>query len=186
MRVRAGWTYGEYGCGIHTPAAFATTSLCPWLYAAPLAKPRCPDHDKLSLLSFPMYFKTTGLHIGSNGSRFETLSWPSVEWLYCRGLYKTPLLNSFPFLRVSPQLFDFDRMASQIGDTEKPSASPTKVSADHVELNSLKALSVDILHNDEALRVFAQDHGDDAWSPQEEKRLLRKLDWRLLPLLCFT
>ncbi|EON61054.1 hypothetical protein W97_00265 [Coniosporium apollinis CBS 100218] len=77
-------------------------------------------------------------------------------------------------------------MASQIGDTEKPSAFPTKVSADHVELNSLKALSVDILHNDEALRVFAQDHGDDAWSPQEEKRLLRKLDWRLLPLLCFT
>jgi len=56
-------------------------------------------------------------------------------------------------------------MASQTGETEKHSASPTEVSADHVELKSLKALAVNVVHNDEALRVFAQDHGDDAWSP---------------------
>ena len=86
----------------------------------------------------------------------------------------------------SPQEIELDRMAAQLEGAEKPSVSSIKLSTDHVEQNSLKAPSVDTLHNDEAMRVFAQDHGDDAWSPLEEKRLLRKLDWRLLPLLCFT
>lgn len=76
-------------------------------------------------------------------------------------------------------------MVSEKEDIEK-SSSATHVTADHVELNSLKTPSVDTRHNDEAVRVLAQEHGDDAWSSEEEKRLLRKLDWKLLPLLCFT
>lgn len=76
-------------------------------------------------------------------------------------------------------------MVSEKEDIEKTS-SGTHATADQVELNSLKTPSVDTLRNDEAIRVLAQEHGDDAWSPEEEKRLLRKLDWQLLPLLCFT
>lgn len=67
-------------------------------------------------------------------------------------------------------------MAEQPVATDTPMASPTKHSADHVEQISLKGTYVDTIHNDKAMRVFAQAHGDDAWSPEEEKRLVRKLD----------
>ncbi|KIV94043.1 hypothetical protein, variant [Exophiala mesophila] len=45
---------------------------------------------------------------------------------------------------------------------------------------------IDTLHNDEALKVIAEEHGSNEWEPAEEKRILRKIDWSLLPLLCLT
>jgi hypothetical protein len=45
---------------------------------------------------------------------------------------------------------------------------------------------VDTLHNDEGLRVLAEYDGDTTWDPSEEKRLVRKIDWRLLPIMCGT
>lgn len=45
---------------------------------------------------------------------------------------------------------------------------------------------VDLVHNDEALRVLEAYHGDEEWSDEEEKRLRRKLDWKLMPVLCIT
>jgi hypothetical protein len=72
---------------------------------------------------------------------------------------------------------------------EKPLAATSHI--DHVHTSDKegsiqKTPSVDTIHNDEALRVLAAEHGSDEWDPAEEKRLLRKLDWKLLPLLCFT
>lgn len=45
---------------------------------------------------------------------------------------------------------------------------------------NLEAISEDV----EAKRVLA-GHGEEAgWTPQEEKRLLRKIDYVLLPVVC--
>lgn len=45
---------------------------------------------------------------------------------------------------------------------------------------------VDTVHQDEALKVLATYEGDQTWTDQEEGKLRRKLDWKLLPVLCMT
>lgn len=45
---------------------------------------------------------------------------------------------------------------------------------------------VDTLHGDEALKVIAASGGDDYWDDHEEKKLVRKIDRRLMPILCIT
>lgn len=56
--------------------------------------------------------------------------------------------------------------------------------------NSLEELkqitTVDTVHRDEALKVLAQYAGDMAWSHEEEKKLKRKIDRKLIALLCVT
>jgi len=55
------------------------------------------------------------------------------------------------------------------------------------ELHELKNVTtVDTVHQDEAFKVLARYEGDQTWTEQEEARLRRKLDWRLLPVLCLT
>ncbi|RFU34761.1 hypothetical protein B7463_g1530, partial [Scytalidium lignicola] len=49
-----------------------------------------------------------------------------------------------------------------------------------------KPVVVDTIHNDEGLVVLAGYTGDQHWEPQEEKRLRRKIDRRLLSILCIT
>lgn len=46
--------------------------------------------------------------------------------------------------------------------------------------------TVDTVHRDEALKVLAQYAGDRAWTAEEEKTLTRKIDRKLIPLLCIT
>jgi hypothetical protein len=48
-----------------------------------------------------------------------------------------------------------------------------------------KTITVDTLHNDEALKVLAAYQGDETWT-EEEKKLTRKIDRRLLSILCIT
>jgi hypothetical protein len=43
-----------------------------------------------------------------------------------------------------------------------------------------------ITNNDEAARVFHEYDGPLTWTPEEERRLRRKVDWRLMPILCTT
>lgn len=45
---------------------------------------------------------------------------------------------------------------------------------------------VDTKHQDEAMRVLAAYEGDPEWTEEEEKKLRRKLDWKLMPVLCVT
>lgn len=52
--------------------------------------------------------------------------------------------------------------------------------------HSEKVDKIDTLHNDEALIVINQYDGDQTWAPEEEKRLVRKIDRRLLPILVIT
>ena len=49
-----------------------------------------------------------------------------------------------------------------------------------------KATTLDTLHNDEAIKVLAAYAGDEVWNDAEEKRLVKKIDRRLLPLLVLT
>ncbi|KAL2129716.1 hypothetical protein VTI74DRAFT_7415 [Chaetomium olivicolor] len=45
---------------------------------------------------------------------------------------------------------------------------------------------VDTVHNDEALKVITGYNGDKEWTEEEEKKIRRKIDWKLMPVLCFT
>ena len=59
-------------------------------------------------------------------------------------------------------------------------ASPT---ANNLEV---KNITIDTVHNDEALKVLANYDGPQAWDEQEERKLRKKIDRRLLPILCIT
>lgn len=49
-----------------------------------------------------------------------------------------------------------------------------------------KINTIDTLHQDEALKVLAAYTGEESWTPEEEKKLVRRIDFKLLPLLCLT
>jgi pyrroloquinoline quinone (PQQ) biosynthesis protein C len=49
-----------------------------------------------------------------------------------------------------------------------------------------RTVTVDTLHTDEALKVLANYNGDETWTEKEEKKVQRKIDRRLLPILCAT
>ncbi|KAL4804101.1 major facilitator superfamily domain-containing protein [Aspergillus unguis] len=67
---------------------------------------------------------------------------------------------------------------------DSSSASEKGNHADHIETKT--PTNIDTTHTDEAMKVLARYAGDESWEPDEEKRLVRKVDWRLLPLLCMT
>lgn len=46
--------------------------------------------------------------------------------------------------------------------------------------------STDNKHVDEAISVLRSYSGEKAWDECEERRLRRKIDYRLLPILCAT
>ena len=50
----------------------------------------------------------------------------------------------------------------------------------------LEKFEVDAVHGDEAMKVIAAYSGPQTWDPAEEKKLRRKLDMRLLPILTIT
>lgn len=41
-------------------------------------------------------------------------------------------------------------------------------------------------HDDEAANVLSTYDGPSSWTGEEERKLLRKIDWRLMPVLCIT
>ena len=47
-----------------------------------------------------------------------------------------------------------------------------------------KVEKVDTLHNDEALKILARHGSNETWTPDEEKKLRRKIDRKLLTILC--
>jgi hypothetical protein len=46
--------------------------------------------------------------------------------------------------------------------------------------------TIDTIQQDEALRVLAHYAGDQTWTPEEEKKLVRRLDKKLISLLVVT
>jgi hypothetical protein len=75
----------------------------------------------------------------------------------------------------------------------------TDEAIDHVETNRTdnrtekealddlkKSVTVDTLHQDEAMKVLAAYGGEELWTEAEEKRVVKKIDRRLLGLLVLT
>lgn len=54
------------------------------------------------------------------------------------------------------------------------------------EMSLSKHDVIDTVHNDEAMKVLAMNTGSDTWEASEEKKLIRKIDRKLLSLLCLT
>lgn len=75
-----------------------------------------------------------------------------------------------------------------MSNVEKPEevAEQVEKTSDEGENPAKPISTVDDVHNDEALKVLAAYTGDTAWSPSEEKKLRRKIDWRIMPVLCLT
>lgn len=69
-------------------------------------------------------------------------------------------------------------MADQGIQSEKPSPEAVE--------DLQKTTTIDTLHNDEAMKVLATYDGDQEWTQAEEKKLVRKIDRRLLSILCAT
>lgn len=71
--------------------------------------------------------------------------------------------------------------------TKKPSVehheSPGRSSDDN-HPKSLQAANT--VHGDEALKVLQAYSGEQEWTEKEEEKLRRKLDWKLMPVLCAT
>lgn len=53
-------------------------------------------------------------------------------------------------------------------------------------VNLKPSATVDTIHNDEALKVLAGYDGENTWTAAEENKLRRKIDWKLMPVLCMT
>lgn len=49
-----------------------------------------------------------------------------------------------------------------------------------------KSATLDTVHNDEAIKVLANYTGDETWTDEEERKVLRRIDWKLMPVLCIT
>ena len=76
-------------------------------------------------------------------------------------------------------------MASDDSSRKVPSVSQLESGKDDAA-GPAKAAPVDTVHQDEAMRVLEAYDGEPEWSEEEEKKLRRKLDWRLMPVLCAT
>lgn len=46
--------------------------------------------------------------------------------------------------------------------------------------------SIDTVHNDEALKIIMRYSGPQSWTAEEEKHLVRRIDRRLMTILCVT
>ncbi|KAJ5116537.1 hypothetical protein N7456_000885 [Penicillium angulare] len=76
-----------------------------------------------------------------------------------------------------------------MSDTDKPHEDFISDRAKSSSTNlpdAEKVITLDTVHNDEAIKVLANYTGDETWTDEEEKRLLRRIDWKLMPILCIT
>lgn len=75
-----------------------------------------------------------------------------------------------------------------MADIEKPQqVREENTAASGSEVAELKkTLTIDTVHHDEAMKVLATYSGEETWDEQEEKLVRRKIDKRLLPILCAT
>jgi hypothetical protein len=82
----------------------------------------------------------------------------------------------------SPSIIEHpdQRKQGRIAMTDKQETAPRTLE----ELKHTR--TIDTIHQDEALKVLAQYAGDESWTPEEEKKLVRRLDRKLISLLVVT
>lgn len=75
---------------------------------------------------------------------------------------------------------------SSYSDSESRKAPSVRQLENGKDATPSSAAGVDTVHQDEAMRVLGAYTGEVEWTEEEEKKLRRKLDWRLMPVLCAT
>lgn len=71
--------------------------------------------------------------------------------------------------------------------TEKPQEIYHETSTPRSDVEGANDLKpVDTVHGDEAGRVLAGYSGEETWTEKEESQVRRKIDLRLMPILCVT
>ncbi|TEA21380.1 putative transporter [Colletotrichum sidae] len=73
-----------------------------------------------------------------------------------------------------------------MSDTHKSAGSVRQPKQSEEPMNIKLTTTVDTIHHDEALQVLEGYTGDSAWTDKEESKLRRKIDWKLMPVLCMT
>ena len=69
--------------------------------------------------------------------------------------------------------------------SEKAEVTAAELSDRSRDVEAFKP-EVDTVHTDEAMKVLAAYTGEQTWTEEEEKKLRRKIDWRLMPVMCLT
>lgn len=69
-------------------------------------------------------------------------------------------------------------------NTTPDSTTPKTHGEETLEIE--KVDSFDTIHQDEAVKVLGTYGGGQTWTKEEESKLRRKIDWRLMPVLCLT
>lgn len=67
---------------------------------------------------------------------------------------------------------------------EKPEVTTAELSDNSRDVEAKAEL--DTVHTDEAMKVLANYTGEETWTDAEEAKLRRKIDWKLMPVLCMT
>ncbi|KAF5656338.1 allantoate permease [Fusarium circinatum] len=67
-----------------------------------------------------------------------------------------------------------------------PSSGAAINHREEADMTPKQGVEVDTVHQDEAMKVLEAYSGDEVWTEAEEKKLRRKIDWRLMPVLCAT
>lgn len=57
---------------------------------------------------------------------------------------------------------------------------------EHVSNDMKPVQTIDTVHHDEAMKVLATYDGPQTWTEEEEKKVRKKIDWKLMPVLCIT
>ncbi|KAK0624228.1 major facilitator superfamily domain-containing protein [Immersiella caudata] len=75
-----------------------------------------------------------------------------------------------------------------MSSSEKPKVSTAELSDNSrdVEASSKAEVVVDTVHTDEAMKVLAAYTGEQTWTDDEEKKIRRRIDWKVLPILFLT
>lgn len=75
-----------------------------------------------------------------------------------------------------------------MSSTEKPQEihEETRTATGSDEEASTDLKPIDTVHGDEAVKVLAGYSGDQTWTDKEETQVRRKIDLRLIPILCIT
>ena len=73
------------------------------------------------------------------------------------------------------EMADIEKQTTEQREAAQPSPDELK-----------QVLTVDTVHQDEALKVLGRYSGDLTWTPKDEKKLVTKIDRKLLPLLVIT
>ncbi|KAK4447413.1 major facilitator superfamily domain-containing protein [Podospora aff. communis PSN243] len=75
-----------------------------------------------------------------------------------------------------------------MSSSEKPEVSTAELSDNSrdVEAPNKAEVIVDTVHTDEAMKVLAAYTGEQTWTDDEEKKIRRRIDWKVLPILFLT